>query len=127
MNSPLRPAYLARVLPCVVWIPACQGAGTPCLKCGRVCGGRGGGGAVAPAPVPGSHPQTHPHTPIVTHLYATGTGCESIERVFFARGGAGGGATAYAWLSSLWGMLGWWEHRDSFARSANISVAVQNK
>ena len=45
----------------------------------------------------------------------------------FSRGGAGGGATASAHLSSLWGLLGWWERRDSFARSATIYVAVQNK
>ena len=45
----------------------------------------------------------------------------------FARGGAGGGAIPSAWLSSLWGLLGWWERRDSFARSATVYVVVQNK
>ena len=45
----------------------------------------------------------------------------------FDRGGAGGGATASAQLSSLWGQLGWWERRDSFAISATVYMAVHNK
>ena len=69
-------------LPCVVWSPAYQGAGPPCLTHGRVCGVRGGDSAIAPELVLGSNPQTHPHTPIVLHWYTAGTGCESIDRVF---------------------------------------------
>ena len=73
--------FLAKGLPCVFWCPACQGAGTPCLTRGRVCGVRGGGGAVAPAPVLGNYPQTHPRTPRVSLWDARGMGCGSIECV----------------------------------------------
>ena len=127
MSIPLHPDYLARGLPCVVWHPARQGARTSCTTRERVCGVHGSGGSVAPAPCPGSRPQTHPHTPRFSHWYAAGTGRKSIGRFFFARDSPSGGATASARLSSLCGLLVWCDRRASFARSATVSVAVQNK